>query len=105
MGATFGQPVARAGFAEARAALAPGGRAIAMVPDSGTPLRELDTGGSLLFALGSERSGLPGDVVAACDQTAHVPLAAGGPESLNVAMTATLCLYQSSVHRLSATDA
>jgi RNA methyltransferase, TrmH family len=105
MGALFGQPVARAGFAEARAALPPGGRAFAMVPDSGTPLRELDTSGPLMFALGSERTGLPGDVVAACDQTSHVPLAAGGPESLNVAMTATLCLYQSSVHRLSATDA
>jgi tRNA G18 (ribose-2'-O)-methylase SpoU len=30
-----------------------------------------------------------------------VPLAPGGAESLNVAMTATLCLYQATIHRLS----
>ena len=105
MGAIFGQPVARATFAEARDAVQPGGRAVALVPGSGTPLRELDLSGPVLFALGAERAGLPADVVAACDETAHVPLAGNGPDSLNVAMTATLCLYESSVHRLSATDA
>jgi tRNA G18 (ribose-2'-O)-methylase SpoU len=30
-----------------------------------------------------------------------VPLVPGGAESLNVAMTATLCLYESAVHTLS----
>src|SRR2546430_2194286 len=34
------------------------------------------------------------------DVADHVPLAPDGPESLNVAMTATLCLYESAAHRL-----
>ena len=33
-------------------------------------------------------------VVAACDEIAHVPLDRGGADSLNVAMAATLCLYE-----------
>ncbi|MGH2978979.1 MAG: TrmH family RNA methyltransferase [Solirubrobacterales bacterium] len=48
----------------------------------------------MLFALGAERAGLPDDVLAACDEIAHVPLDSAGAESLNVAMAATLCLYE-----------
>ena len=99
MGALFAVPVARAGVDDARAAL--GLRAIALVPNAGRPLRELDLAAPALFVLGAERSGLPESVLAACDEVAHVPLAPGGAESLNVAMTATLCLYESAVHRLS----
>jgi TrmH family RNA methyltransferase len=112
MGAIFGQPAVRATFDDARAALPSGGRAIALVPGSGKALREVEMAGPVLFALGAERAGLPAELAAACDDMAHVPVAAGGPESLNVAMTATLCLYEyrarqleSPVHRLSATDA
>jgi RNA methyltransferase, TrmH family len=99
MGAVFAVPVIRAGLGEAKSALA--GRAVALVPNAGVPLRRLDLGSPLLFVLGAERAGLPDPVVASCDKTAHVPLAPGGAESLNVAMTATLCLYESAVHRLS----
>jgi TrmH family RNA methyltransferase len=98
MGAVFAVPVARARLAEARGAL--GLPAIGLVPGSGKRLRELDLTGPALFVLGAERSGLPEDVRAACDEVAHVPLVSGGPESLNVAMTATLCLYESAAHRL-----
>jgi RNA methyltransferase, TrmH family len=45
--------------------------------------------GTLL--VGAERAGLPGDVVAACDEVAHIPIAA---ESLNAAMAATVALYE-----------
>jgi RNA methyltransferase, TrmH family len=48
----------------------------------------------VLFALGSERAGLPEDVVAACDEVAHVPVDRDAADSLNVAMAATLCLYE-----------
>jgi RNA methyltransferase, TrmH family len=99
MGALFAVPVARARLDEARAAL--GMRAVALVPNAGRPLRELDLGAPVLFVLGAERSGLPEEVLAGCDEVAHVPLAPGGADSLNVAMTATLCLYESAVHRLS----
>ena len=90
MGAVFGQPVARAGFEPARA----GHRAVALVPGAGRPLREASLEGAVLFVLGAERAGLPEDLVAACDEVAHVPLDGRGAESLNVAMAATLCLYE-----------
>jgi RNA methyltransferase, TrmH family len=101
MGAVFAVPLARGGLDEARSAL--GLPAVALVPNEGVSLRELELSSPVLFVLGSERTGLPDGVVAACDQVAHVPLAPGGAESLNVAMTATLCLYESAVHRLSPT--
>jgi RNA methyltransferase, TrmH family len=93
MGAVFGQPVARSDFEAARTALADH-RAVALVPGSGRPLREVPLDGRVLFVLGAERAGLPQEVVAACDEVGHVPLDFGGPESLNVAMAATLCLYE-----------
>jgi RNA methyltransferase, TrmH family len=103
MGAIFAVPLTRGGLEETRSALRV--PAVALVPNEGAPLRDLALAGPVLFVLGAERTGLPGGVLAACDQVAHVPLAPGGAESLNVAMTATLCLYESAVHRLSATRA
>jgi RNA methyltransferase, TrmH family len=94
MGAVFAVPLARAALDEARAALdAP---AVALVPGTGRPLRQLELHGAALFVLGAERAGLPESLVSACDEVAHVSLAAGGAESLNVAMTATICLYEAS---------
>jgi TrmH family RNA methyltransferase len=94
MGAVFGPPLARADLAATRAAHADH-RAIALVPGAGRPLREAALGDRpVLFVLGAERAGLPDDLVGACDETAHVPLDSDAAESLNVAMTATLCLYE-----------
>jgi TrmH family RNA methyltransferase len=50
------------------------------------------------FLLGAERKGLPDDVVARCDAQATIPLA-GHAESLNVAMAATIALYEASRRR------
>jgi len=90
MGAVFAQPVSRADFGSARG----GRRAIALVPGAGRPLRDVGLEGAVLFALGSERAGLPEAVVASCEEIAHVPVDHGGADSLNVAMAATLCLYE-----------
>jgi TrmH family RNA methyltransferase len=90
MGAVFSQPVSRTDFESARG----GRRAIALVPGEGRPLRDVHLEGAVLFALGAERSGLPGAVVAACEEIAHVPVHRDGADSLNVAMAATLCLYE-----------
>ncbi len=98
MGAVFAVPIVRAGLEEARTAL--GLPAVALVPGAGQPLRGLELTEPVLFVLGAERSGLPEEAVAACERVAHVPLVPGGADSLNVAMTATLCLYESAVHRL-----
>jgi RNA methyltransferase, TrmH family len=90
MGAVFAQPMSRADFESARGAR----RAIALVPGAGRPLRDVALDEDVLFALGAERAGLPEPVVAACEEIAHVPVAHGGADSLNVAMAATLCLYE-----------
>jgi RNA methyltransferase, TrmH family len=71
---------------------------IALVPQGGTPLRELELGPRATFVLGAEREGLPDDVATGCDHRATVPLAPGA-ESLNVAVTAAIALYEWSRRR------
>ena len=71
----------------------PGGTRIALVPRGGTPLPELELGGDTVFVLGSEREGLPDDVLARCETSASIPYT-GGAESLNVAMAGTIALYE-----------
>ena len=41
--------------------------------------------------VGSERDGLPDEVVAQADHVAHIPIAT---DSLNAAMAATIALYE-----------
>jgi RNA methyltransferase, TrmH family len=76
----------RVPFAE----FSPGG-AVALVAHGAPPLSELDPSPSR-FVLGSEREGLPDEVVAACAASATIPLA-DRAESLNVAMAGTIALY------------
>jgi TrmH family RNA methyltransferase len=69
------------------------GRRIALVAHGGRPLADVDSGPGSTFVLGSEREGLPADVVAGCDETATIPLT-GGAESLNVAAAGAIALYE-----------
>jgi RNA methyltransferase, TrmH family len=101
MGAIFGQPVVRASFEEVALQVPAGTQRIALVPGTGKTLREADLRPPIVFCLGSERRGLPGEIIAGCEEVCHVPLRADGAESLNVAITATLCLYELSLHKLS----
>jgi TrmH family RNA methyltransferase len=48
-------------------------------------------GEDLTLLIGSEREGLAPDLIAAADQTAHIPIATN---SLNAAMAATIALYE-----------
>ena len=66
------------------------GRRIALVAREGGPLHELS--GDVTFVVGAERTGLPDDVLAACDGVAHIPIAHA--DSLNAAMAATVALYE-----------
>jgi TrmH family RNA methyltransferase len=84
MGAIFAMPVARV----ASVAQLPAPR-VALVASAGDPLRGPLEG---TLVVGAERSGLPDDVVAACDAVAHIPIAG---DSLNAAMAATIALYES----------
>jgi RNA methyltransferase, TrmH family len=84
MGAIFSVPVARGDVGDL-----PGER-VALVAHEGEPLRG-PAKGDVSVVVGAEREGLPDEVVAACDRVAHVPIAS---ESLNVAMAATVALYE-----------
>jgi RNA methyltransferase, TrmH family len=78
---------------------------IALVPSEGAPLQELwPTRSSardavanvrapdeITLLIGSERDGLPQDLIETADQIAHIPIAT---DSLNAAMAATVALYE-----------
>jgi TrmH family RNA methyltransferase len=68
------------------------GMRVALVAHGGTPLHELDLSGPVTFVLGAERTGLPPELAADCDATATIPLP-GAAESLNVAATGAIALY------------
>ena len=57
-------------------------------------LGEIDLTGPHAWVMGNEAWGLDPDVRAECDEVVRVPIY-GKAESLNLAMAATLCLYQS----------
>lgn len=83
MGALFSVPVVRADLSAC-----PSPR-IALVARRGEVLRRGDGAGTLV--VGAERTGLPEELVEACEQVRHIPIAG---ESLNAAMAATVSLYE-----------
>jgi TrmH family RNA methyltransferase len=85
MGSIFRTPLV--GFDEAE------GRRIGLVPGGGRGLAEIDFDGQVVLVLGSEREGLPADMLATCAETATIPLG-GGAESLNVATAGAIALYE-----------
>jgi TrmH family RNA methyltransferase len=76
--------------------------AVALVAHGGRPLDELELGHSTTFVLGSERGGLPDEIVERCEVAATIRLP-GGAESLNVAMAGTIALYEGSRRRATQT--
>ena len=76
--------------------VAPG--SVALVAHGGRPFDELDLDPGTSFVLGSERDGLPDEVVERCEVAATIRLP-GGAESLNVAMTGTIALYEAARRR------
>jgi TrmH family RNA methyltransferase len=88
MGSVFARPPARASFGELR------GTTVALERGAGSPLAEVAAEAPLVLCLGAEREGLPAEVSRAASLRAHIPLHAGGPDSLNVAMAATVALYE-----------
>jgi TrmH family RNA methyltransferase len=108
MGSIFGQPLARASIEDT-----PEPR-VALVAHGGRPIEEMAgyspyAGGSrhpagsdalptqpisLTLCLGSERTGLPAEVLEACDAELTIPLRVDGAESLNVAAAAAIALQR-----------
>jgi RNA methyltransferase, TrmH family len=68
------------------------GKGVALVAHGGRPLAELDLEPPLTFYLGSEREGLPDELVAGSEQ-ATIPIP-GQAESLNVAAAGAIALYE-----------
>lgn len=85
MGAVFSVPLARVDSVGALPA-----PRLALAARRGRPLAGATwPAGTVL--VGGERAGLPEDVVEACDEAVHIPIAT---ESLNAAMAATVALYE-----------
>jgi TrmH family RNA methyltransferase len=86
MGAIFGTRIASVdGIAELP------GRVVALVPSAGSPLRG-PLAGEVTLLLGAERDGLAPALLEACDEVCSIGQVAG--DSLNVAMAATVALYE-----------
>jgi RNA methyltransferase, TrmH family len=66
---------------------------VALVARGGASLHEIELPERATFVLGAEREGLPDDVVAECELQATIKLEPGA-ESLNVAVTAAIALYE-----------
>jgi TrmH family RNA methyltransferase len=94
MGAVFDVPLARAVNLDDLP-----GTKVALVADAGVELWQFTSGmpksgaavRDLTLVVGSEREGLPGDVVERADVTAHIAI---HTHSLNAAMAATVALYE-----------
>lgn len=88
MGSIFARPPARADFEELP------GRTLALDRTADSALPGLSVELPLFVCVGSEREGLPRAAIEAADARARIPFRADGPDSLNVAMAATIALYE-----------
>ncbi len=74
------------------------GQRIGLVAHAGKSLAQLDFGDATVFVVGSEREGLPDEVLAQCDAVATISTP-GPAESLNVAAAGAIALYEWSRRR------
>jgi TrmH family RNA methyltransferase len=88
MGSVFARPPARAALADL------GGLRLALDPRAAQTLREAELTAPLVICLGAEREGLPAEIESLAGATARIPMRVEGPESLNVATTAAVALYE-----------
>jgi TrmH family RNA methyltransferase len=65
----------------------------ALVTSGGVPLPEVELPERVTFVLGAEREGLPEEIAAECELQTTIPLEPAA-ESLNVAVTAAIALYE-----------
>lgn len=87
MGSLFARPPARAGLDRLTGTL------VALDRAAGRPLDELELQAPVVLCLGAEREGVSVSVLERASEVAHIPMRAAGPESLNVAMAASVALY------------
>lgn len=93
-GTVFAVPVATATTSESIAWLRRRGiRLIAATPDTRTAHTDVDLAGPVAIAVGTEKEGLTGEVLTAADERVAIPMA-GTANSLNVATSAAIVLYE-----------
>ena len=99
MGSVFARPPVSAGLGEML------GSTLALHRDAPLTLAQAtaDVSPPVVLCLGGERTGLRPEIVEAADAAARISIRGDGPESLNVAMAATVALYE--LHRRMAADA
>jgi TrmH family RNA methyltransferase len=100
MGSTFRLPIATGQASGAIFDRLHGRRIVtlATVPRDGTPLPSCDFDRPIAVLLGSEGAGLPHELVARADERITIPMRAP-VESLNVAVSAALTLYEAAKQR------
>ncbi|MEA2346842.1 MAG: methyltransferase, TrmH family [Thermoleophilaceae bacterium] len=87
MGSVFARPPAKAAFEDLAGTL------VALDSGGQTPLASVEVSAPVVLCLGAEREGLPPALVERAAVSASIPIREHGPESLNVAMAATVALY------------
>lgn len=93
MGSAFRIPVARAMLESTLSAARGAGARIYAATADGAPVQQCDLGGPVLLLLGSEGQGLPDSAIEESNGRIAIPMR-GGVNSLNVAVTAALLLYE-----------
>jgi TrmH family RNA methyltransferase len=88
MGSIFARPPARARFEDLR------GTTIGLDARAEAPLSGVHAEPPVTLCLGSERKGLPPEVRDRATCLASIPLRPDAPDSLNVAMAASIALYE-----------
>lgn len=89
MGAAFARPpVADAELPIGEATL------VALDGSGEIEIADIDLDGPVVVCAGAERDGLSSETLERADLVARIPMRVGGPESLNVAMAATVALYE-----------
>ncbi|MBO1754857.1 RNA methyltransferase [Allobranchiibius sp. CTAmp26] len=102
-GTVFAVPVATAPTEETLAWLrARGVRLVAATPDTRTSYTDVDLTGAVAIAVGTEKQGLTDQVLDAADERVAIPMS-GTANSLNVATSAAILLYEAVRQRRSAT--
>jgi TrmH family RNA methyltransferase len=101
MGSSFRVPIARASASDAiDRARTQGLLVVASVAAAGTPVEHADLASPALLLVGSEGAGIPPAIVAMADRQVTIPMRAG-VDSLNVAVTAALLLFEARRQRQS----
>jgi RNA methyltransferase, TrmH family len=88
MGSVLARPPARADLGELI------GAKLALDSRADAPLAGVEVEPPVVICVGAEREGLPPELSATVDATARIPMRPDGPDSLNVAMAATVALYE-----------